>query len=552
MRRNFFNLLKVFLFILLLGVAIITPLIYSLDFDKQVQKVSDIKLSNNSQSNYESKYSCTLLGTINCGSLFNTASSLDSLSSLLKLQSSISNSVFTNIPLSLPLDLNPAPNQNQTSFKDIFSTLTPTNTPNPISNPTPTSTSKLNPPITSTPTVIAYNSANQEIARYTCDGTDDQVEIQAAITAAKGGEIVLSAGTFHIGSIISTFTAGTTLSGAGSSTILQTMSANGIIYIGKSITDVTLRDLVLDGNSTGTGNGIQFTAPRTTLINIESKNWGKYGILANDSCTGSKIIGCVTHNNYGGIALENHPDNILVQNCTSYGNSMHGIGIGHGTNNTIDHCTSYSNKYNGILIGSGSTYNTISNNHCYANGRTGVKWGYNGICVFGPGNNYNKIINNVCEDNGSLEYEGHGISIDGDSTVMGITTGNLVQGNICRNNYGKGIEIANADATEIKDNHSYDNNLANLNPENSGIDLSYRVTHSIVTGNYCYDDKTSPLQKYGILERATLPSSNGKTPSDNGYNTVSNNTAYGNALDQIKITAATSTSTNNILSNPNP
>jgi endoglucanase len=151
MWRNFFNLLKVFLFILLLGVAIITPLIYSLDFDKQVQKVSDIKLSNNSQSNYESKYSCTLLGTINCGSLFNTASSLDSLSSLLKLQSSISNSVFTNIPLSLPLDLNPAPNQNQTSFKDIFSTPTPTNTPNPISNPTatpviaPDPTSKPNP-----------------------------------------------------------------------------------------------------------------------------------------------------------------------------------------------------------------------------------------------------------------------------------------------------------------------------------------------------------------------------------------------------------------------
>jgi len=51
--------------------------------------------------------------------------------------------------------------------------------------------------------VKAYNSAKVGPADYTCDGTDDNVEIQAAIDAlTKGGTVELSDGTFRIGDTI--------------------------------------------------------------------------------------------------------------------------------------------------------------------------------------------------------------------------------------------------------------------------------------------------------------------------------------------------------------
>jgi hypothetical protein len=378
------------------------------------------------------------------------------------------------------------------------------------------------------------SSADKALAKYVCDSKDDQKEISSAIKAANGGEVRIAAGTYSISSSISVSYTGTTLSGAGSATILNAASTNGIFFIPEKNSNVTIQNLVIVGNSTGTANGIDFKGPATTLINIESKNWAQYAIRSSSASTGSQIIGCTTYNSFGGIALQNHTNDVLVQNCVSYNNQMHGITIGGGSNITIDSSTCYGNKYNGINVSGGSTYNTISNNHSYSNGKTGTKWGFNGICIIGAGNNYNTVINNLCEDNGSVKWEGHGISIDGNAVTQ-IITGNIVQGNICRNNHGKGIEIQFVTSMEIKDNVCFNNDLAHTS-KNAGIDLTRSVTNSEISGNLCYDDQAAPTQKFGILERNT---------TTNGYNVITNNTAYGNLEGQIKIYSKTSTITDN-------
>lgn len=57
---------------------------------------------------------------------------------------------------------------------------------------------------------------------YLCDGTDDQVEINAAIQAlpSGGGEIVILDGTYNINATINIRIDNVTLSGNGSNTVL--------------------------------------------------------------------------------------------------------------------------------------------------------------------------------------------------------------------------------------------------------------------------------------------------------------------------------------------
>ncbi len=97
-------------------------------------------------------------------------------------------------------------------------------TPSFTPTPTPSPTLKLTPTlIMPTLIVAASNSPNKDGADYQCDGTDDQVEIQAAINAlpASGGKVVLLDGTFNIsgGSYID-LTRRVTIEGQGNSTVL--------------------------------------------------------------------------------------------------------------------------------------------------------------------------------------------------------------------------------------------------------------------------------------------------------------------------------------------
>ena len=117
-------------------------------------------------------------------------------------------------------------------------------------------------------------AASRAAANYLCDGTADQAEIQAALTAlgAAGGDVILSEGTFSITGTIQV-PAHARLLGAGSASTSLRFSNNGYISI---LTDY----VVLDGfSATGTayhspvsqyGLIYSFNANHLKINNIEA------------------------------------------------------------------------------------------------------------------------------------------------------------------------------------------------------------------------------------------------------------------------------------------
>lgn len=113
--------------------------------------------------------------------------------------------------------------------------------------------------------VAASNAVSALNADYTCDGTNDQTEINTAITAlgATGGIIHLTEGTFSITGAIQT-SSSVILEGSGHGTILKIPDGNASTFDmleGSAKSNVKVRDLVIDGNRanvSGTNKGIEF------------------------------------------------------------------------------------------------------------------------------------------------------------------------------------------------------------------------------------------------------------------------------------------------------
>ncbi|MCK5642458.1 MAG: right-handed parallel beta-helix repeat-containing protein, partial [Gammaproteobacteria bacterium] len=134
---------------------------------------------------------------------------------------------------------------------------TPTPAPPPANSPTPTPTPSPT-PTPATLIVAASDAAPQSKlgADFVCDGTADEVQINAAISAALaigGGTVVLSEGTFVLGNSI-VMASGVTLQGQGYSTLIQyddTIAGAGAIghHDGttyRTVTDAAVRYLRIE------------------------------------------------------------------------------------------------------------------------------------------------------------------------------------------------------------------------------------------------------------------------------------------------------------------
>ncbi len=136
--------------------------------------------------------------------------------------------------------------------------------------------SQLPPATASSPTLVVVasdaSSHSKAAADYSCDGTDDQTEINAAIAAlpTNGGKVVLSEGTFNIASSIliqndnvtmvgsgAGQRSGTTQSGVGTKLLAQVGIATAIVLVQRAANDrpvygALLRDFTVDGALQGT------------------------------------------------------------------------------------------------------------------------------------------------------------------------------------------------------------------------------------------------------------------------------------------------------------
>ena len=182
---------------------------------------------------------------------------------------------------------------------------------------------------------------------YLCDGTADDVEINAAIDALpeEGGEIVLLDGSYYLADDIDVGTAGVTIRGNGQATKLV-RAADGVTMIKIRYGGCTVENLYLEG-----------------LI---------------ETYTGSSNCGI-----YIG------PDNNIIRGCTIKGNTSYGIQCWGAHNKIVENTITTS--YTGINIL--EDYNVVSNNVVLSNSEHGIKVQYNHNVVTGNVSRLNAVAN---------------------------------------------------------------------------------------------------------------------------------------------------------------
>jgi parallel beta-helix repeat protein len=418
---------------------------------------------------------------------------------------------------------------------------------------------------TATFVVAASDSDHRYDCDLRCDGTADDVQINAALTAGAGGKVVLLEGNYQITANI-VVPASTHFSGMGKGTILTTTDAVGITnMVVINGNNVTISDMKL---VLGAGAGDAGTRPNViyadTRTNLLLENLWIYGdqTVADDAAlarqngiyftatTDSKVINCIVENNKkSGINLAGSSDSNLVSGnritaCVSAGIEVRGSEY---NNAVANRC--YANL-TGIANYTDADYNTYVGNTCIGNTTSGI---YLNAGV------HNQAVGNTCNVNGI------GISCT-TATYSNIT------GNACDNNTGNGI-ILTADYATVTGNMIW--SAGGTNPAIEATSVDYCIvsgnscfgtgagiscsamTNSAITGNIVQGGvgiKISGASHDNTITGNTCsdsPAGNGIVVQSSDYNTVSGNTVENNADKGIYIyrssynTVSGNTSTNN-------
>ena len=207
---------------------------------------------------------------------------------------------------------------------------------------------------------------------YLCDGTADEVEIKAAISAlpSGGGEVLLLDGTYNISSSIAISKAKVVLRGAGPSTVLKRMfnvlTPNGVLAC--SASNCILRDMRIDGNKTSytssENRAIYASKSAENILIREIVCDASYDGIALSGMSGARIIGCTVRTTSScGVFISNAAGILLDGNFIS-GNGGNGITVERTEdirilNSTISNTVDY-----GIYINAESKRGIISGNTC--------------------------------------------------------------------------------------------------------------------------------------------------------------------------------------------
>ncbi len=332
--------------------------------------------------------------------------------------------------------------------------------------------------------VAASDTTNEGKSRadFVCDGTADNVDIQAAIDAlpATGGKVVLLDGTFSISDQM-TIPDFVTIEGVGPATILfaaadldDRIFENADTSGGNS--DIELRNFKIDGNSTdqtsGPADGMKFLIVTGLVID---------GLIIDDcknNCilivTSSEVFisNCKLSNSEYGMFFAN-VDNFTITNVQSFGQSDDGMAIaaagGACQYGHFSSCQFYGNGDKGVHVNGGLFMSFAA---CDFSNNTGI-----GIAATDT-SNFVSITGCIAESNG-----GHGIQI----AATGLVT---VTGNACHDNTDSGISCATVTDLTVTGNVCIDNTIV-------GITFT-SCTDWIATGNRCGND-TATAQNNGIL-----------------------------------------------------
>lgn len=343
----------------------------------------------------------------------------------------------------------------------------------------------------------------KDAADYVADGTNDHIEINAALTAAAGGKVVLLNGTYTVGAAISVPN-NTTLTGSGTGTTIQlanfgatTTNINAVTNTDTTTgTGVTIRDLSINGrkslNTAGTQNGIY-------LDNMgDSGAAGRNGAIV----TGVNVYDMRT----SGISLSNADSGNFSEN-TVRNNGTNGITTASSLNNVISNNTALGNGSTGISIGTSSTANTVTGNVSRENTTSGITV---------TSSSGNTISGNMAQDSSIGIY-------------LNAASNNMVTGNTARFNTIN-ISILTSNSNTISGNQlpssggNSANNSINLNNSDDNT-----ISGNTITDTSC----TTTCYAINITNSSSDINQISNNSLGNGIiNDLGTGTIYANQIDQ--------------------
>lgn len=285
---------------------------------------------------------------------------------------------------------------------------------------------------------------------FTCDGADDQIQINQAITALpdEGGTVVLLAGNYDIAGTI-TPVDNLTLEGQGrATTLIAADNLDDEIMYASGISHLRLANFAVDGNKanqTGAPDPDEGTNLRFTNLT--------YSTIEN-----LFVYDC----NLRGLDFWTGCDFNTVINSDFYNNNTEGVIVNDGDSNTFIGNIFRDNENDGINLYFNSANNVVGGNIAVGNG-TG---GFTCEKELGGGNPSQRNI-----------FTGNYSAGNREGFVLDESHWNVIEGNYSYSNTEEGIDLLASDANIIKDNCVRDNT-------EEGINLNATSDNNVVTDNY--------------------------------------------------------------------
>lgn len=376
-------------------------------------------------------------------------------------------------------------------------------------------------PVSATLVVASSGSLYPQGADYVCDGTADEVQINAALTTGgAGAKVILLEGTYTLADPIAFTNNNQTLEGQGRGSFIDgdglATTEHAISITG--LTNCVIKNLAIQTEDAGTktchcifiDNGCNSLLIENVVI-VDSDSDGIHieGTTASDITIRGCHIDDVDDN---GISIDMDAanymyrlhilDNVILSAGANgiytgttgagcdygiiEGNRINGAGsegmelsefnYGSVAGNTVQSCTAH-----GIALGS-STLTTISANTCTSNDSGGST--YHGIQVMSS--DKNTVVGNTCSSNGL-----HGVYVHRSDHCS-------VTGNVCTDqNTGDGINVT-GDGTDNADYNTIVGNICTDNADDGvAVEGTTDANKNIVVGNHLIGNAGTALVDNG-------------------------------------------------------
>lgn len=268
----------------------------------------------------------------------------------------------------------------------------------------------------------AASTATKSVADYVCDGTADQVEINAALVKASrpgdgfGGDgrirVQLAGSTFNISSPI-LLPANVTLSGNGRGTLIQPPSTSDSQDVGAiQLLNTNCHGITIESLTIGRLGASKTNWDMIRLVGAADGN--TYEIYTgNDSFATIRDVLTLDTNGkgiqVGGVGGANGYRESQIHDCIIWNSQDYGIHVWGGSDAKVRDCVVGGGNNHGIVLGSGNT--AVSNCKVYYRGN--FSGGVAASHGFYVSSSRCRIVGCEAQDNA-----GYGFYITGDDVVM--------------------------------------------------------------------------------------------------------------------------------------